>query len=53
MVLNPFASHYHAICTYTMQSTSGRRDNTKKRFKNPGVLLWRRNSQSKVRRTKH
>ena len=29
MVLNLFANHYHAICTYTMQTTSGRRDNTK------------------------
>ena len=30
MVLNPFANHYHAICTYTMQTASGRRENTKK-----------------------
>ena len=29
MVFDSFANHYHAICTYTMQTTSGRRDNTK------------------------
>ena len=30
MVLVALANHYHAICTYTMQTISGRRDNTKK-----------------------
>jgi len=30
MVFNALANYYHAICTYTMKTTSGRRDNTKK-----------------------